>query len=1291
MNRNYSNVPRMARILCALSLLLTGWSATACETEVPRRVAGPVTTLAIPNPCPENPPEEPPIQALSARFVGQSVPTQMVVGQSYAVSLTFRNNGTTPWQAGQNFNLGSQLPGDNMRWGLGRVGVPGYVQYDQQVTFNFTVTAPTQPGTYDFQWKMVQDGVAWFGLASLPTQITVIGSAIKGNIDGVTGTHVRGWACSRYIEGPIDVHLYVGGAYGQGTGINSARADQPGEAAIAAECGTQGSAHRFQIPLPPHAVLNYPTSLIYVHGISPVGAANSLIGSSGVHRVPYNGLPTISMTSPNEGAVVGEGNPIVLKATASDPDDGVAQVTFWGDGQQLGSTSPPNHTYNWYTTPGDHNVRAYVSDTRGEGVFSATRNVHVSRVIGAITSLNSGVIRGWACSTRAATSVNVHLYVGGQAGVGTYAAEAAANITSSDEVNAACGAGTKHNFSITPSAAVLAEHVGKSIHVHGISRFGSGNHLLEGSGNFTLRANQAPIARITSPSAGAILPQPGNVLFTADASDPDGTVSQVQLLLNGTAVATLTAPPYQYQLTDLPVGTHTLRAIAKDARSATGSHQITIKVEQGQAPSTVARQYVYDPQQQLCKVIEPETGSTVMDYDAGGNLVWSAAGLNLPSATSCDREAARTSGRRVDRTYDTRNRLLTLTFPDGNGNQQWQYTPDGLPAQVTTWNEGGANTVVNTYTYNKRRLLIGETVSVNGGAPVAVGYSYDANGSMAGQVRPGGLSLQYQPNALGQPTQVRDTSGQVYAQNITWHPGGSLARLQYGNGVQHQTVLNARQFPAQLRDSGALALNYAYDANGNVTAILDQQQGTSKDVRMQYDGHNRLVQASSAGFGGDGKFRYRYDALDNLVSSHLGGVKAHNYWYDAKNRLTNVRDDSGATTIGLTYDVQGNLANRNGQLHTFDFGNRLREVPGVERYRYDAHGRRVTATDANGQRLFSLYGNDGTLLHEQRRDRGTMDYIHLGKRLLATRSNGVVTWQHNDALGSPVVTTNGAGAVVERKQFEPYGASVGAATDGVGYTGHVMDAGTGLTYMQQRYMDPVLGVFLSVDPVTAYGSPVVQFNRYRYGNGNPFNFTDPDGRKGKGKACGKDTGCRLSQGERGGWVGSGVLTDRSAAEAGRIAPIATQEANDALAPLSGKKFDSAGKAARAWANLVRPVANKHNTEIGSILFYNGSKITLGPAVSDGYINAVDLKGASRSSILIVAGFVHTHPGNSLFSKIDKGFALDQYRRTNGNYHGGLDATAFVSLANGRVVGWKASSYYETNGESYKNEESYSDH
>lgn len=88
------------------------------------------------------------------------------------------------------------------------------------------------------------------------------------------------------------------------------------------------------------------------------------------------------------------------------------------------------------------------------------------------------------------------------------------------------------------------------------------------------------------------------------------------------------------------------------------------------------------------------------------------------------------------------------------------------------------------------------------------------------------------------------------------------------------------------------------------------------------------------------------------------------------------------------------------------------------------------------------------------------------------------------------------GNVIKRFDYEPYGGVVGGQVpDGPGYTGHVSDSATGLSYMQQRYMDPQLGAFLSVDPVTAYQKPVEQFNRYRYANSSPYKFTDPDGRE----------------------------------------------------------------------------------------------------------------------------------------------------------------------------------------------------
>src|SRR3546814_11838413 len=48
--------------------------------------------------------------------------------------------------------------------------------------------------------------------------------------------------------------------------------------------------------------------------------------------------------------------------------------------------------------------------------------------------------------------------------------------------------------------------------------------------------------------------------------------------------------------------------------------------------------------------------------------------------------------------------------------------------------------------------------------------------------------------------------------------------------------------------------------------------------------------------------------------------------------------------------------------------------------------------------------------------------------------------------------------------------------------------------MQQRYYDPQIGRFLSVDPVSADTVTGWNFNRYNYAANNPYKFKDPDGR-----------------------------------------------------------------------------------------------------------------------------------------------------------------------------------------------------
>jgi RHS repeat-associated protein len=113
-------------------------------------------------------------------------------------------------------------------------------------------------------------------------------------------------------------------------------------------------------------------------------------------------------------------------------------------------------------------------------------------------------------------------------------------------------------------------------------------------------------------------------------------------------------------------------------------------------------------------------------------------------------------------------------------------------------------------------------------------------------------------------------------------------------------------------------------------------------------------------------------------------------------------------------------------------------------------------------------------------------------------TNGVATWLHFDHLGSVRAITDATGAKVESAIYRPFGEQSEWLQPGTpapetkGWIGERYDADAGLQYLNARYYDPALGLFLQPDwfEVT---KPGVGTNRFSYSFNDPVNKIDPGG------------------------------------------------------------------------------------------------------------------------------------------------------------------------------------------------------
>jgi hypothetical protein len=144
----------------------------------------------------------PPTPAWDATYHAQSYPSSMTAGATAIAWAEFTNQGTGTWNHALT-KLGTSSSQDrsspfynSANW----IGPNRPTEVDQSsVTtgqvgrFTFILKAPTAPGTYVEHYKLVEEGVTWFG-PEITWTITV--TAAKGNITGTVRNAANGQAIS---------------------------------------------------------------------------------------------------------------------------------------------------------------------------------------------------------------------------------------------------------------------------------------------------------------------------------------------------------------------------------------------------------------------------------------------------------------------------------------------------------------------------------------------------------------------------------------------------------------------------------------------------------------------------------------------------------------------------------------------------------------------------------------------------------------------------------------------------------------------------------------------------------------------------------------------------------------------------------------------------------------------------------------------------------------------------------------------------------------------------------------
>lgn len=420
--------------------------------------------------------------------------------------------------------------------------------------------------------------------------------------------------------------------------------------------------------------------------------------------------------------------------------------------------------------------------------------------------------------------------------------------------------------------------------------------------------------------------------------------------------------------------------------------------------------------------------------------------------------------------YDVRGRVQRIMDETGATSEEaveYQYDPLDRMAGVSLYDD-----VVMSMRYDiqgKTRFIEGDTPGQNvfaqylgyeglphddlpGNAPISAGR-FD------GKI--GASLLKYSTNVVGAGTQPIEYRTYAYL------PHGPLSetRRYQGSTLLGNGEIDFSQLP--FGSTPVQTMGYSYGEDGGFNSqTTDNSSGADSSVVYTYQSGTHQL---------------------GSVTRTVGGTPVTNqFTYDAEGRMT---AQIGPVAKALSYDFMGmptNIASGAVTQHYFYGPDNFRVATYTEEassitkkkvYVYE-EGLRVAKeiqnSGASVQTRVHLYGQ-GELV-------GVMDEETREKRLFV-----------KDHQGSIVQVVSNNAVTQDETYFADYGElakkvnSVDGLNPSEGWTGKEFEEDIGLTYFGARFYDPVLGVWLTVDPMNQYLNP------YSYAGGDPINQIDPNG------------------------------------------------------------------------------------------------------------------------------------------------------------------------------------------------------